>query len=587
LRIGVLINGLGAAFRGLVHASIPQESNEAGRHALFISGHLAGGILALGLVLPVLAFGGGAAAFPAIALALFGLQALAALFVAKTGRLAAGSVIAAGLFAAFLLWFTAHTGGLGSFALIWFLMVPLEAALFGDRRSIVAAGGMALASIGVLAAIAFSGLQPAPAPAGTTIAFVAALAAVAYGSWLALHIGRSQAEAHRELLAGEERYHLLADVMGEIVTCHDGRGDVTYASPAVARLCGLAPLQLQRDGLFRLVHLADRPAFLRALSEALHTGNADAEYRMKRLDEAGHEQFIWVETSFRRTAEQRPGAAVVGVTRDIHRRKDQQAEILSARSEADRANAAKTRFLANMSHELRTPLNAIIGFSDMLAQETFGGFQNERQREYVRLIHESGEHLLTVVNDILDMSKIEAGSFSIVAEPFHVGEAIHACVRLMSQQAEMRGVRLVTATQPGLPELPADRRAVKQILLNLLSNAVKFTDAGGEVACGARLDGNGVAIFVRDSGIGIGEADLPRLGQPFVQADSGYDRRREGTGLGLSVVKGLTALHGGHFSIESRLGHGTTVTVRLPLSDAATARVDTVELAGMREAKRA
>jgi cell cycle sensor histidine kinase DivJ len=261
---------------------------------------------------------------------------------------------------------------------------------------------------------------------------------------------------------------------------------------------------------------------------------------------------------------------VVSVSRDITDRKAQEAELLRARQEAEDANSAKTRFLANVSHELRTPLNAIIGFSDLLKSEVFGGFNDDRQRDYVRLIHESGTHLLQVVSDILDMSKIESGNFDLTTEPFNIEPLISSTREMMSHEAAARSLTLKTAVSDDLPELVADRRACKQILINLLSNAVKFTNAGGTITIGARVEGACVAFFVEDNGIGIAEKDVCKLGMPFVQADSGYNRRHEGTGLGLSVVKGLATLHGGTMHIESRLNVGTCVTVTLPLVPDAT-----------------
>jgi cell cycle sensor histidine kinase DivJ len=226
-----------------------------------------------------------------------------------------------------------------------------------------------------------------------------------------------------------------------------------------------------------------------------------------------------------------------------------------------------------VSHELRTPLNAIIGFSELLASDICGTLPDPRQREYVALIHESGSHLLTVVNDILDMSKIEAGKLELVVEPFAVEDMVKATQRMVAQLAAERGLTLAAEIAPGLPDLAADPRACRQILINLLSNAIKFTERGGRVHITAMREGGFIAIGVADTGIGIAEADVARLGEPFVQARGGYDRRHAGTGLGLSVVKGLTALHGGAMRIESRLGVGTTVTVRLPIDGPATTDV--------------
>ena len=334
-------------------------------------------------------------------------------------------------------------------------------------------------------------------------------------------------------------------------------------------MLGVAPNSIRGAGLFRMIHVADRPAYLTALSDAASRGlTAEVEFRLRVEDAVGHGRWLWLEMRCRPLGDFDPlagNATVVAVTRDITERKAQEAELLRAREAAEEASHAKTRFLANVSHELRTPLNAIIGFSEMLGAEIFGPLGDPRQREYVQLIHESGSHLLQVVNDILDMSKIESGTFDVVAEPFDLAALFESVRQMMALQAEERGLRIAVAPTSPLPEVVADRRACKQILINLLSNAVKFTDKGGSIQLGARIEGEQVAIYVRDTGIGISEKDLVRLGTPFVQADSGYDRRHEGTGLGLSVVKGLTELHGGTMRIESRLGEGTCVTIRLPL----------------------
>jgi cell cycle sensor histidine kinase DivJ len=257
--------------------------------------------------------------------------------------------------------------------------------------------------------------------------------------------------------------------------------------------------------------------------------------------------------------------AVVAVTRDISRRKAQEAELRHTREVAERANLAKSKFLAHMSHELRTPLNAIIGFSEILGKEAGPVPDNERRREYARLIHESGEHLLEVVNGILDMSKIESGMFELRLEPLSLAPLVERCREMMAHQAGERGVTITTALPAVLPEIVADRSACRQMLINLISNAIKFSARGGQVTISARCDGRSAAIFVRDDGIGISASDLPRIGTPFVQVDSTYGKRFEGTGLGLSTVKGLASLHGGHMEIESTLGAGTTATIYLPL----------------------
>jgi cell cycle sensor histidine kinase DivJ len=215
---------------------------------------------------------------------------------------------------------------------------------------------------------------------------------------------------------------------------------------------------------------------------------------------------------------------------------------------------------------LRTPLNAILGFSDMLSHEMFGPFADPRQKEYVGLIHESGNHLLSVVNSILDVSKIESGAYAIHPEPFAFADAVEMCRSMMAHQAAAKSVSLRIAMAPGIDEICGDRRAIQQVLINLVSNAVKFTPEGGSVVIGASRAGHRLRFWVSDTGIGIAPDDLKRLGQPFTQVQNEYTRQFEGAGLGLSLVKGLVVLHDGTMSIESAPGEGTTVTVTVPVA---------------------
>jgi cell cycle sensor histidine kinase DivJ len=246
-------------------------------------------------------------------------------------------------------------------------------------------------------------------------------------------------------------------------------------------------------------------------------------------------------------------------------RKRQEQALEDARAEAERANAAKSRFLATMSHELRTPLNAIIGFSDMLTKESALLLDAKRRHEYAGLINDSGQHLLAVINGILDMSKIETDNFEITPESFAPARVIAQCCELLTLRANEAGVRLEEMPAADLPEMVADKRALKQILLNLLSNAIRFTDRGGKVTIGARAEAGSITFAVEDNGVGINDQDLARVGEPYFQARASYDRRHGGTGLGLSIVKGLVRLHGGEMTIRSRVGEGTRVGVRLPI----------------------
>ncbi|MBA3040195.1 MAG: PAS-domain containing protein [Alphaproteobacteria bacterium] len=230
---------------------------------------------------------------------------------------------------------------------------------------------------------------------------------------------------------------------------------------------------------------------------------------------------------------------------------------------AEAANKAKSEFLANMSHELRTPLNAILGFSEILLAGMFGPIGSPKYSEYARDIHESGKHLLHVINDILDMSKIEAGQMKIRCETIDLDALIEESLRLTSIPAEEKNVRIEQRVSSGLT-MTADRRSMKQILLNILSNAVKFTESGGRIALRARKIGDAVTITIADTGIGIPKTALGKIGQPFEQVQSQYAKSNGGSGLGLAISRSLVNMHGGSLRIRSREGKGTVVSVRIP-----------------------
>ncbi len=255
-----------------------------------------------------------------------------------------------------------------------------------------------------------------------------------------------------------------------------------------------------------------------------------------------------------------------GLAAAIKRAESAREEALVARDSSDRANRAKSMFLANMSHELRTPLNAVIGFSEIMQAETFGPLGDPRYREYTRLIQDAGRHLLDLINDVLDMSKIEAGKHELVRERLLVGEIMRECVDLMRERAQQADVDL----QFSMPAAPlwvdADRRAIKQILLNLLSNAIKFTPSGGHVIAKATISDGKLILLVTDTGIGIPADQLYRLGNPFVQLKTDAGTAHSGTGLGLALVRALAQMHHGSLKIESIEGKGTTVSVTIPLA---------------------
>lgn len=236
-----------------------------------------------------------------------------------------------------------------------------------------------------------------------------------------------------------------------------------------------------------------------------------------------------------------------------------------AKETAEASSKVKSQFLANMSHELRTPLNAIIGFSELIQNQIYGPLQKQ-YRDYATIIHESGHHLLNLVSDILDIAKIEAGKFVLDIRDVDLTESVAYCVRLVKNRADERGIRLVTLLPAQGLTFSADQRAFRQILLNLLSNAIKFSRPGEEVEVAARITGETLIVTVRDHGIGMPESLLARVGQPFEQAVNDPVHAREGTGLGLSLVRALIHQHGGALKIESREGVGTAVTCELPLN---------------------
>jgi signal transduction histidine kinase len=239
-------------------------------------------------------------------------------------------------------------------------------------------------------------------------------------------------------------------------------------------------------------------------------------------------------------------------------------EIQDKSRQLEVANKHKSEFLANMSHELRTPLNAIIGFSEVLLERYFGEV-NEKQDDYLKDIHSSGKHLLSLINDILDLSKIEAGRMELEPSNFDVGSALSNALTLIRERAQRHGIALGQDVDPHLGEIFADERKFKQILLNLLSNAVKFTPDGGQINVAARKEDSQAIITVRDTGIGIASEDQAAVFEEFRQVGRDYTKKQEGTGLGLALTRKFVELHGGRIWVDSEPGHGSTFTFTIPL----------------------
>lgn len=271
-----------------------------------------------------------------------------------------------------------------------------------------------------------------------------------------------------------------------------------------------------------------------------------------------------VEVHLQLMTEEKPFVFVATI-KDITDRKQAEKELNFTLVQSDQANQSKSEFLANVSHELRTPLNAVIGFSEIMNDETFGPLGSTQYQEYVREIFESGTHLLNLVNDILDLSKIEAGKMDISEEAVDIEHEFLACQRTLEGRLKKACVTMINGMAGNLPGLTADKRAIKQIFFNLLSNAIKFTPAGGEVSVAAEIDTDGQFIVtITDTGIGIAAANIQKALTSFSQVDSSLSRTQGGTGLGLPLVRSLVDLHGGSFELESELGVGTCATIRFP-----------------------
>ena len=555
----------------ILHPAARWDSRIARRHRQFVEANLAAGTLALVAVLVLWVLAPPRDAMSALALAWLCSPLLMAFLPRLTPRLLLVQGASLINLAALVVFLAALTGGVRSFLVPWLIVVPVEAAASGEKRLIALGVALGAGGLALLVALDQMALLPAPLVPLDGVPGLYALGtalAVVYAAGLALTIESNFAEAEQAARAGEARYRLLADNAGDLITRHGPDGRIIFASPAAMRLAGLEAERLIGLSPGALSHPADRADVLLALMRASHFGEeARVVWRLVRRD--GRE--IWVETSCRpaRTGARTTQIAnadeeIIAVTRDISARKDAERELVAARDAAEAASRAKSRFLANMSHELRTPLNAIIGFSDMMRQEMFGPLGAPRYHEYARHVHDSGRLLLDLINDVLDMAKIEAGKRTLKREAVDIEAAARATLAVVRPLASSRNLEIRERYQTDLEAISADKRAVKQILLNLLSNAIKFTPPGGEITVAVDATRADVWLKVRDSGVGIPEEELPRLGKPFEQVEGDYARSHEGTGLGLALVHALTELHGGTVTIKSARGKGTEVAIRLP-----------------------
>jgi PAS domain S-box-containing protein len=384
------------------------------------------------------------------------------------------------------------------------------------------------------------------------------------------HAAELRRRGHAERVARESirRYQLLAENSTDMIVSFDPRTQQrTYVSPSCRRLYGYEPEEAMAMSASEIIHPEDFPAVQEALNKLEFGEQAPITYRGRRKDGA----YIWVDASLTPSTNPETGAPeIVSVVRDVSERVRYELALRQAKEQADAANRAKSQFFSMMSHELRTPLNAVIGFADLMRSEIMGEIKPDKYRSYIADIHNSGMFLLTLINEILDLSKAEAGKLEVNEETFDVAESVRGAVRLLEPRVRDARLGAEIDISPNLPLLRADERKTKQVLLNLLSNAIKFTPPGGDISVVCRFDPHtGLIIKVNDTGIGISPEHLDRVFEPFRQIDSQLSRKHHGTGLGLPIVKAIMELHQGAVELKSTKGHGTEVTVIFPPQRAA------------------
>ena len=388
-------------------------------------------------------------------------------------------------------------------------------------------------------------------------------------------IGLLQRE-NRSLQTSEQRFADFAEISSDWYWETDQDLRLTYISPQIETVTGIRPED--RLGLNLLDLAPARPGSDRADRFIGMISRHEAFRDFETLFSDIHGQKIYISISGKPVYDKGGDFhGYRGVGRDISERKLAEEQVNLALRHAEAANRSKSEFLATLSHEFRTPLNAILGFSDTIRQRLFGPIGSTRYEEYAESIHASGNHLLNLINDVLDMAAIEAGGRSYVFEALGLNALVHEAVRHVIVQANRKDIRITVAIPPKTPSLVADRRSVIQILLNLLSNAVKFTPEGGRIEISAKASQDEILLSVEDNGEGIPEDQLEAILEPFVQAQTHPRQARGGTGLGLSIVKSLMDGHEGYLTIRSTLGEGTRVDLHFPRTLKAEAMPETMD----------
>ncbi len=370
---------------------------------------------------------------------------------------------------------------------------------------------------------------------------------------------------HEAQLKRRERQLSEAESIGHMGHWHWHVGDeLIKFSDEIYRIFGVSPDKFEPalDNFGDRIHRRDIGRLLQAFQRAiLEKNDYDMEFRAIHPD--GEVRYVRCQGRCEKD-EEGEVIGLFGIMQDITERTIYEINLREAKEAAEQAYAAKSQFLANMSHELRTPLNAIIGFSEMMQRQLLGPIGTEKYIEYIDGIRESGEHLLDLISDILNMSKIEAGKYDLDLENFNLAKVIRMAMHMVESRAQEAGLQLTADIEDEELTVIADRRAVMQIALNLLSNSVKFTEPGGHVKIEIACREEYVSLKVIDNGAGIPANKLKSITRPFEQASSHYTREHDGSGLGLAITKELAEMHGGAIHIDSAVGAGTTVTIRLP-----------------------
>jgi cell cycle sensor histidine kinase DivJ len=460
---------------------------------------------------------------------------------------------------------------IADFGLAVALLAPVHASLLA-RTPVKKRAWIGLVVVVAFAALASIGLVTWPEPFHAEYALVAGLTFVVTALVVAHSANRLNSVFEVYEKAQINAYRHLIEHVQDAVMRFAPDGTLLFSSRSSEKLFGCHRYELSGTGLVERIHVLDRPAYMTAFAEANQDGKTRrVEMRMRREDDdmpSAAPQFFWVEASLSPVVDNAGSDGrheVVALFRDITERHDHENEMNNARQVAEEASSAKSRFLATIGHELRTPLNAIVGFSEMMTSGVVGEM-SPQHKEYASLIHGSGKHLIEVVQMLLDMSRLEAGKFELQTETFQPDGLIEPCLKMVDTLAREKSVRLATDVPRMLPQLTADERACRQILINLLSNAIKFSHEHSVVTVSMKRQGRFLNLSVTDLGIGMGSEAVKRVGEAFFQANDGLNRRYEGTGLGLSIVKGLVELHDGQLHVMSSPGQGTTVTVLLPIN---------------------